>query len=110
MVLQPAFGEELNVYVDRSDPIIIVSNTRLDGNKLTVTGTAYDAWSGIQTVEVSAEGKPFETANSFADGEGGEWIWAYQVPEDCGQYGRFVFRAVDNAGNTAEITRNDIEI
>ena len=107
---QTAQAEELNVYVDRSDPIIAVANTRLDGNKLTVTGTAYDAYSGIQTVEASAEGNPFETVGSFADGEGGEWVWVYQVPEDCGQYGHFVFRAVDNAGNTAEITRNDIEI
>ena len=110
LTLQNALAEELNVYVDRSDPIIGVSNTRLDGDKLTVTGTAYDAYSGIQTVEASAEGKPFETVGSFADGEGGEWDWVYQVPEDCGQYGHFVFRAVDNAGNTAEITRNDIEI
>ena len=38
--VQPASAEELNVYVDRTDPIIVVSNTRLDGNKLTVTGTA----------------------------------------------------------------------
>ena len=68
---QSAQAEELNVYVDRSDPIIGVSSSRLDGNILTVTGTAYDAWSGIQTVEASAEGKPFETVGSFADGEGG---------------------------------------
>ena len=107
---QSAQAEELNVYVDRSDPIIGVSSSRLDGNILTVIGTAYDAWSGIQTIEASAEGKPFETVGSFADGEGGEWVWVYRVPEDCGQYGHFVFRAVDNAGNTAEITRNDIEI
>ncbi len=107
---QSAQAEELNVYVDRSDPIIGVSVSRLDGNKLTVTGTAYDAYSGIQTVEASAEGKPFETVGSFADGEGGEWVWVYHVPDDCGQYGHFVFRAIDNAGNTAEITRNDIEI
>ena len=107
---QYVLAEELNVYVDRSDPVIVVSNTRLDGNKLTVTGQAYDSWSGIQTVEASAEGKPFETVGSFEAGEGGEWVWVYQVPEDCGRYGRFVFRAVDNAGNTAEIFRNDIEI
>ena len=107
---QSVWAEELNVYVDRSDPIIVVSNTRLDGNRLTVTGTAYDAYSGIQTVEASAEGAQFETVNSFEGGEGGEWTWVYPVPEDCGQYGHFVFRAVDNAGNTSEITRNDIEI
>ncbi|MBQ4513011.1 MAG: hypothetical protein II969_08455 [Anaerolineaceae bacterium] len=108
--LQTVWADELNVYVDRSDPIIVVSNTRLDGNKLTVTGTAFDEYSGIQTVEASAEGKPFETVGVYPTGAGGEWIWIYTVPEDCGQYGHFVFRAVDNAGNTAEITRNDIEI
>ena len=108
--LKTAWADELNVYVDRSDPIIVVSNTRLDGNKLTVTGTAFDEYSGIQTVEASAEGKPFETVGVYPTGAGGEWIWIYTVPEDCGQYGHFVFRAVDNAGNTAEITRNDIEI
>ena len=110
LTFQTSWAEELNVYVDRSDPIIVVSNTRLDGNNLTVTGTAYDAWSGIQTVEASAEGAQFETVNSFEAGEGSDWTYVYQVPEDCGQYGHFVFRAVDNAGNTAEITRNDIEI
>ena len=57
--LKTAWADELNVYVDRSDPIIVVSNTWLDGNKLTVTGTAFDEYSGIQTVEASAEGKPF---------------------------------------------------
>ena len=105
-----AGAEELNVYVDRSDPIIAVSGTRLDGNRLIVTGTAYDVWSGIQTVEVSAEGKDFEPAVSFKTGEGGKWTYVYTVPEDCGRYGHFVFRAVDNAGNSAEISRNDIEI
>ena len=107
---QSAQAEELNVYVDRSDPVIAVSGTKLDGNRLTVTGSAYDAWSGIKTVEVSAEGKEFEPAADFETGEGGEWTYVYAVPEDCGRYGRFVFRAVDNAGNSAEIIRNDIEI
>ncbi len=105
-----AAAEELNVYVDRSDPVISVSGTKLDGSRLTVTGTAYDVWSGIRTVEASAEGGSFEPAGSFETGKGGEWTWIYQVPENCGRYGRFVFRAVDNAGNTAEISRNDIEI
>lgn len=107
---QSAQAEELNVYVDRSDPVIAVSGTKLDGNRLTVTGSAYDAWSGIKTVEVSAEGKEFDPAADFETGEGGEWTYVYAVPEDCGRYGRFVFRAVDNAGNSAEIIRNDIEI
>ena len=40
---QSAQAEELNVYVDRSDPVIAVSGTKLDGNRLTVTGSAYDA-------------------------------------------------------------------
>ena len=105
-----AAAEELNVYVDRSDPVISVSGTKLDGSRLIVSGTAYDVWSGIRTVEAAAEGGGFETVGSFETGEGGEWSWIYQVPEDCGRYGRFVFRAVDNAGNTAEISRNDIEI
>ena len=109
-VFRPVVADELNVYVDRSDPLIAVSRTQLNGDRLTVTGTAYDEFSGIQMVEASAEGEPFEPVSSFKSGEGGEWVYVYNVPENCGRYGRFVFRAVDNAGNSAEITRNDIEI
>ncbi len=105
-----AAAEELNVYVDRSDPLIAVSRADLDGNRLVVSGTAYDAWSGVKSVEASAEGKPFESVADFVPGSGGEWNYVYPVPETSARYGHFVFRAVDNAGNTAEIARNDIEI
>ena len=107
---RPAAAEELNVYVDRSDPLIAVSRTQLYGNRLVVSGTAYDAWSGVKSVEASAEGKPFESVADFVSGSGGEWTYVYPVPETSARYGHFVFRAVDNAGNTAEIVRNDIEI
>ena len=105
-----AGAEQLNEYVDRSDPVITVSGTKLDGSRLTVTGTAFDSWSGISTVKASADGNDFEPVQDFETGEGGAWTYTYAVPEDCGRYGRFVFRAVDNAGNSAEISRNDIEI
>ena len=46
----------------------------------------------------------------FETGEGGEWTYVYAVPEDCGRYGRFVFRAVDNAGNSAALIFPDYVI
>lgn len=105
-----ASAQNINAYIDRSVPEFTISGHSIEGNVLTVKGTAYDIYSGVADVSVSVEGKEHKTVDSFTEGSGGEWVYKYVIPEDTSRYGNFNFVAVDNAGNSTDITRKDIEI
>ena len=66
----------INSYVDRSAPDLTVANHKLEDNKLTITGTSYDKYSGVESVSVSIDGQPFVSADSFVQGAGGKNIVA----------------------------------
>ncbi|MBQ6519336.1 MAG: hypothetical protein IJI14_11495 [Anaerolineaceae bacterium] len=106
----PVFADSINAYIDRSAPELAISSYRLDGNVLTITGTAYDRYSGVADISVSVENRDLTGINSFTEGEGGVWEYKYLVPENTSRYGNFRFVAVDYAGNETELTRTDIEI
>ncbi len=109
-IFQIAAGQDLNLYVDRSAPELSISGYRLDGDILVVNGTAYDMYSGVANVSASVAGKELETAQNFEEGDGGEWVYRYVIPEGTAKYANFNFVAIDNAGNSTAITKTNVEL
>ena len=105
-----ACAQNINAYVDRSAPELNISGYSLEGNVLTMRGTAYDIYSGVSDISVSVDGKPHKTVDKFEEGYGGEWVYRYIVPENTSRYGSFNVLAVDQVGNASDITKKDIEI
>jgi hypothetical protein len=69
------------------------------GIPVTVTGTASDAQSGLQVVEVSVDAGPFTAAT-------GTDSWSFTTPVLTAGSHAITARAKDNAGNIAENTVN----
>ena len=102
--------DDLLAFIDRSAPEFTISGNRTQDNVMIFKGSAYDKYSGVDSILVSVDGGEFKPVSFFADKEGGEWQYNYVIPEECSRYANFTFKAIDTAGNEVEINKEKVEV
>jgi Bacterial Ig domain len=100
--------DNLSIVTDKTRPILSVSlpinGTIMESEfgvlRVNVTGSAKDAESNINKVEISIDGSPFQLANPRALGDWSTWSFSEFVTEGTK---RIMVRATDNAYNQVRV-------